>query len=106
MMAYRSSIHTVTKYSPNYLVFGPHLKQPIDRMYETRHSELFPTASDYVYNLRIELQKSYLLVSSEMDVEQTRPKTDCDYRASERREKRFVAFTTVKKCQTKKFTSF
>ena len=39
MMAYRSSVHAVTKYSPTYVIFGTPLKLPIDCMYETRHTE-------------------------------------------------------------------
>ena len=56
MMANRLSNHTVTKYSLMYLVLGIPLRLPIDCMHETRHKELFPTPSDYVYNLRKKLE--------------------------------------------------
>ena len=62
MMAYRSSIHAVTKYSPFYLIYGHSMAVPIDCMYETRESRVFPTPSDYVFNLKRELQKSHQLV--------------------------------------------
>ena len=110
MLAYCSSIHAVTKHSPNYLVMGTTLRLPIDCMYETRHTELFPTPSDFIYNTKRELQKAHHLVRSHMELEQTRQKTYYDYRAYgpvyHVGEQVLIFFPTVKKGQTKKFTSF
>ena len=50
-MAYRSTLHTVSKYNPNYLVLGTPLRLPIDFMYETPHTEIF-TPRSYVYHLK------------------------------------------------------
>ena len=52
MTAYRSSVHTVTKYSPYYLLFGALCALPIDCMYETLQTQVFATQSDYVGNLK------------------------------------------------------
>ena len=59
MMAYGSSVRTVTKYSPAYVIFGTPLKLPIDCMYETRHTELNLTPSDFIFKTRRELQKAH-----------------------------------------------
>ena len=52
MMAYRSSDHTVTKYSPYYLLFGAPCALLIDCMYKTLQTQVFTTPSDYVGNLK------------------------------------------------------
>ena len=110
MMAYRSSIHAVTKHSPNNLVMGTPLRLPIDCMYETRHTEIFPNPSDFIYNTKRELQKAHHLMRSHMELEQTLQKTYYDYRAYgpvyHVGEQVLIFFPTVKKGQTKKFTSF
>ena len=110
MMAYRSSIHAVTKYSPFYLIYGHSMALPIDCMYETRESRVFPTPSDYVFNLKRELQKSHQLVREHFEAEQGRQKTYYDrgvygpkYKVGDLV---LVFFPTVKVGQTKKFTSF
>ena len=48
MMAYRSAIHSVTKYSPFYLLYGRSCALPIDCMYQTIKTKIYPTLSDYV----------------------------------------------------------
>ena len=75
MMAYRSSDHTVTKYSPYYLLFGASCALPIDCMYEPLQSQVFATPSDCVGNLKKELQLCHKLVRLNMEVEQERQKT-------------------------------
>ena len=47
MMAYRSSIRSVTNYGPFYLVFGISCALPIDCMYQTIQFKIYPTLSDY-----------------------------------------------------------
>ena len=78
MMAYRSSDHTVTKYSPYYLLFGASCALPIDCMYESLQSQVFATPSDCVGNLKKELQLCHKLVRLKMEVEQERQKTYYD----------------------------
>ena len=72
MMAYRSSVHTVTKYNPYYLLFGAICALPIDCMYEILQTQIFATPSDYVGNLKKELQLCHKLVRLNMEVEQER----------------------------------
>ena len=74
MMAYRSSVHTVTKYSSYYLLFGAPCALPFDSMYETLQAQFFATPSDYVGNLKIELQLCHELIRLNMEVEQERQK--------------------------------
>ena len=78
MMAYRSSIHSVTKYSPFYLLFGRPCALPIDCMYQTIQTKTYPTLSDHVGCLKDELQTCHELVRESMDVEQERQKTYYD----------------------------
>ena len=74
MMAYRSSIHSVTKYSPFYLLFGQPCELPIDCMYQTIQTKIYPVLSDYFGCLKDELQTCHELVRENMDVEQERQK--------------------------------
>ena len=57
LVAYSSSVQAVTKYSPASVIFGTPLKFPVDCMYETRHTESYPTTSDFIFKSRRELQK-------------------------------------------------
>ena len=65
VMTYRSSVHAVTKHSPNYRVME-HQRLPIDCMYDIRHAEFFPTPSHFFYNAKRELQKAHHFVRSHM----------------------------------------
>ena len=78
MMAYRSSIYSVTKNSQFYLPFGQSCALPIDCMYQTIQTEIYPTLSDYVGCMKDELQTCHGLVRQSMDVEQERQKTYYD----------------------------
>ena len=111
MMAYRSSVHAVTNYSPAYVIFGTPLKLPIDCMYETRYTELNRTPSDFIFKTRRELQKAHHQIRNKMEVEQTRQKTHYDYRRAygltyKEGHQVLVFFPTVKKGETIKFTCF
>jgi hypothetical protein len=53
MMAYRSAEHDTTKYSPNMMMFGRDVRQPVDLLYGTvSNTENFDNLSDYVINLK------------------------------------------------------
>ena len=110
MMAYRSSIHSVTKYSPFYLLFGQSCSLPIDCMYQTIQTKIYPTLSDYVGCLKDELQTCYELVPERMDLEQERQKTYPDRSTFgpqyEVGDLVMVFNPTIKTGQTKKFESF
>ena len=81
LMAYRYTVHTVTKFSPSYMVLGTPLRLPIDCMYEAPHTELFQTPSDSIFNKMRETQRAHHLRGAEMEVEQTRQKTQTEYHA-------------------------
>ena len=110
MMAYRSSIHSVTKYSPFYLLFGRSCALPIDCMYQTKQTKIYPTLSDYVGCLKDEKQTCHELVWESMDVEQERQKTYYDRSTFEPQYEvgylGMVFNPTMKAGKTKKFKSF
>ena len=110
MMAYRTSVHAVTKNIPAYVIFETPLKLPVDCMYKTRHTESYPTPTDVIFYTRRDLQKAHPWIRIQMEVELTRQKTYYDYHAyrSSYREGHqvLVFFPTVKKGEPKKFTSF
>ena len=78
IMAYRSSIHSVTKYSPFYLLFGSPCALPIHCIYRTIETKVYPTLSEYVGCLKNELQSRQKLVRKSTDVEQERQKSYYD----------------------------
>ena len=109
-MAYRSSIHSVTKYSPANVVLDFPLSLPIDCIYSTPQTAIYATPSDYVFTLKQKLQETHQLMREYMDVEQERHKTyyDCskygpNYKVGD---EILVLNPTVKKGETRKFTSF
>ena len=110
MMAYRSSIHSVTKYSPFYLLFGRSCALPIDCIYQTIQTKIYQTLSDYVGCLKEDLQMCHELVRESMDVEQERQKTYYDRRTFgpqyEVGDLVMVFNPTMKTVRTKKFKSF
>ena len=110
MVAYRSSIHSLTKYSPFYLLFGQSCELPIDCMYQTIQTKIYPTLSDYFGCLQDELQTCHELVRESMDVEQERQKTYYDRSTfgpqCEVGDLVMVFNPTMKTGQTKKFKSF
>ena len=57
MMAYLSSVHAQTKYSPAYVIFGTPLKLSVDCMYETRHIESYPTPSGFIFQESVSYRK-------------------------------------------------
>ena len=74
MMAYRSSIYSVTKYSQFYLLFGSPCALTVDCIYRTIETKIYPTLSEYVGCLKNELQSCQKLVRENTDVEQERQK--------------------------------
>ena len=97
IMAYRWSIHSVTKYSPFYLLFGQSCALPNDCMYQTIQSKIYSTLSDFVGCLKDELQTCHELQRESMAVEQESQKTYYD---------RSTFNPTMNTGQTKKFKSF
>ena len=110
MMAYRSSIHSATRYSPAFVVLGCPLSLPIDCIYSTPQTTIYATPSDYVFTMNQKLQETHQLMQEYMDVEQERQKSYYDrskYGPSYKVGEDVLVFnTTVKKGETRKFTSF
>ena len=77
MMAYRSSIHSVTKYSPFTSFLDDH-RSCRHCTYQTVRTKTYSTLSDYVSCLKDELQTCHELVRESMVVEQGRQKTYSD----------------------------
>ena len=71
LMAYRSSVHAVTKSNFFYVVLRTPLRVPIHCMYETRHTELFPIQINFKIKTEREMQRAHHLLTAEMDVKQT-----------------------------------
>ena len=74
MIAYRSSIHSISNYSPFYFLFGRSCALPVGCMYQTVQTKTYPTLSDYIGCLKDKLQTCHELVRESMDVEQKRRK--------------------------------
>ena len=74
---------------------------PHDCMYETRQTELFPTASDFMFITKREMQRAYHLVRAELEVEHNCLETHYNYRdygpTYNKRQQVFVFFATVEK---------
>ena len=109
-MACRSSIHSVTRYSPAFVVLGFPLSLPIDCIYSTPQTTIYATPSDYVFTMKQKLQETHQLMREYMDVEQERQKSYYDrskygpcYKIGE---EVLVFNPTVKRGETRKFTSF
>ena len=110
MMAHRSSINNVTKYSPAYVVLDFPLSLTIDCIYITPQTAIYAAPSDYVFTMKQKLQEPHQLMRKHMDVEQEHQKIYFDrsrYVPSYNVGKEMLAFNpTVKKGKTRKFTSF
>ena len=108
MMAYRSSIHNVTKNSPASVCgTGFPLSLPIDCMYSSPEIAIYATSNDYVCTMKQKLQEMHQLMQELMDVEQESQ----TYYDSNRYEPSYKAGEEVfvcngKKGETQKFCSF
>ena len=110
MMAYRSSIHSVTRYSPEFVVLGFPLSLPIDCIYSTSQTTIYETPSDYVFTMEQKPQETHQLMREYMDVKQERQKSYYDrskYGPSYKIGEEVLVFNpTNKEEERRKFSSF
>ena len=79
-MAYNSSVHSSTGFSPFFLMFGREAKLPVDLMYGSNPTEAKPV-SDYALQLKMSLQSAYSLVREQCKAEHRRQKALYDEKA-------------------------
>ena len=106
-MAYRSSIHSVKKYSPAYVVLGFPLSLPVDCIHSTPQTATYATPSDYVFTMKQKLQETHQLMREDVDVECQKTYYDrSKYGPNCKVGKEVLVFNpTVIKEETKKFTA-
>ena len=92
------------------MVLGFLLSLPIDSIYSTPQTTKYATPSDYVFTMKQKLQETHQLMREYLDVEQERQKLYYDrskFRPSYKVGEELLVFNpTVKKGETRKFTSF
>ena len=108
MMAYRSSVHASTQYTPFYLLFGHEVRLPVDVMFG-RQPNHKPEVSDYVRNLRDTLEEVHEHAREHLRAAQKRQKDHYDQRIAgeqiEVGDRVFLHDLAVKKGQTTKLHS-
>ena len=108
MMAYRSSVHASTQYTPFYLLFGHEVRLPVDIMFG-RQPDHQPEVSEYVRNLRDTLEDVHENAREHLRTAQKRQKDHYDQRIAgeqiEIGDRVFLHEPAVKKGQSKKLHS-
>lgn len=66
MLAYRSSVSTVTKYSPHFLKTGQRPKLCLDLLFDTFDPSKFETHGEFALDLHRKLVKTYKMVDSHL----------------------------------------
>ena len=77
MMAYRSSVHETTKFTPFQMMFGRQFRLPIDIMFGTPEHTI-SCSNPYVNQLRSNLEKCYNIVRRNISKEQIHQKDQYD----------------------------
>ena len=62
MMAYRSSVHESTGYTPKFLIFGQELSLPLDCMYPNPQENATTDIHEIVHNKQQAFQRAFELV--------------------------------------------
>ena len=77
-MAYRSSKHESTKYSPNRLMLGREVNLPVDLIYGLPPNSIHVDESEYVRNLRQRFETAHKHAREKLRVSALRQKRDYD----------------------------
>ena len=72
MMAYRSSVHESTGYTPQFLVFGRELSLPLDCMYPEPQDNTTTDLHEFVHNKQQAFQRAFELVRRNLNEKQKR----------------------------------
>ena len=72
MMAYRTSVHESTGYTPHFLVYGQEISLPIDFMYPNPKDQPASNTNEFVSALKLAFQKAYELARSALNQNQKR----------------------------------
>lgn len=108
MMAYRSSVHGSSQYTPYYLMFGQDVRLPVDVMFgrPPNHQE---EVSEYVRRLRETLEEAHEHAREHLKAAQRRQKDYYDKRTAGEQiqvgDRVFLCEPAVKKGRTKKLLS-
>ena len=107
-MAYRSSVHSSTQYTPHYLLFGHEVRLPLDVMYG-REPHQPEAASEYARNLRSTLEEAHERAREHLKTAQRRQKDYYDRRVAGDEIKVgdhvYLHFPVIKSGRTKKLHS-
>ena len=72
MMAYRSSVHESTGYTPQFLVFGQELSLPLDCMYPNPQENAIIDSHEFVHKKQQAFQRAFELVRRNLNEKQKR----------------------------------
>ena len=72
MMAYRSSVHESTGYTPQFLVFGQELSLPLDCIYPNPQENETTAIHEFVHNKQKAFQRAFELVRRNLNEKQKR----------------------------------
>ena len=101
MMAYRSSVHESTGYTPQFLVLGQELSLPLDCMYPKPQENETTDIHEFVYNKQQAFQRAFELVRRNLNEKQKTPKCYLQQKGSrpivQRRTKSF-ALSSSNRC--------
>ena len=110
MMAYRSSEHETTGYTPNFLMLGREVSTPLDIMYEMPPSVKHIPQHKWVWELKERMENAHTLVRQNTQNSMMRQKRYHDlklfWQSFEPGEEVYVYFPVRKSGCSAKFTSF
>ena len=78
MAAYRSSVHSSTVFSPNFLVFGREVNAPIDLMLSRPYDPQYDSVDEYVQRKLDILESAHQLARENLHASSTRSKNHYD----------------------------